>query len=155
MNDLARISKLSLIVSSGAFDKIHYALVLASAAAATGTPVTLFFTMHACHALKRPGADGRAAWRDLPVSGPGGPGDPGGPANGGDMDDGFKEKGVGAFEELLDACREFGVRFLVCEMGLRAMDLAAPDLRGDIPFEHAGAVTFLGDARPDGQIIFI
>ena len=40
-----RPEKLSLVVFSGDFDKVHYALVMASAAAAIDTPVTLFFTM--------------------------------------------------------------------------------------------------------------
>ena len=40
-----RPEKLSIVVFSGDFDKIHYALVMASAAAAIDIPATLFFTM--------------------------------------------------------------------------------------------------------------
>ena len=43
--------KLSLIVQSDDFDRVHYALVLASAALATGKPVTLLFAMAATRAL--------------------------------------------------------------------------------------------------------
>ena len=60
--------KLSIIVYAGHFDKVHYALVMAAAAAAIGRPVTLFFTMGACNALKAPGADGEPAWRQMPLS---------------------------------------------------------------------------------------
>ncbi|SVC25743.1 uncharacterized protein METZ01_LOCUS278597, partial [marine metagenome] len=35
------MEKLSIIVFSGSFDRVHYALATAAAAAATNTPVTL------------------------------------------------------------------------------------------------------------------
>ena len=47
------IDKLSLVVFSADCDKIHYALMLAGAALAVNTPVTLFFTMGACQALRK------------------------------------------------------------------------------------------------------
>ena len=137
-----RPTKLSLVVHSGDFDKVHYALVLAASAAAIGTPATLFFTMGACRAL---GA-GTAAWRTMP-SGLGG--------DGGERDAGFAERRLATFEELLSACAEMGVRFLVCEMGLKAMDLTRDDLRQDISIEEGGVVTFLNDAAGDGAMMFI
>ena len=50
--------KLSLIVFSGDYDRVHYALITASAAAATDRQVTLFFTMGATRALLDTDADG-------------------------------------------------------------------------------------------------
>lgn len=135
--------KLSVIVYSGDFDKIHYALATAAAAAAMGRAVTLFFTMDACRAL---GADD--AWRALPV----GQGDA---ENGGAMDDDFAARGVGTFEVLLLSCVEMDVKFMICEMGLRARDLEGMALRGDVPVEPGGLVTFLNDASKDGAILFI
>lgn len=35
---------LSIVLFAGGFDRVHYALVMASAAAATNRKVTLFFT---------------------------------------------------------------------------------------------------------------
>jgi peroxiredoxin family protein len=137
-----RPTNLSLVVHSGDFDKVHYALVLAASAAAIGTPATLFFTMGACRAL---GADS-AAWQAMP-SGLGG--------DGGERDAGFAERRLATFEELLSACAEMGVRFLVCEMGLKAMDLTRDDLRRDITIEEGGVVTFLNDAAGDGAMMFI
>ncbi|MBT3358254.1 MAG: hypothetical protein HN403_01345 [Rhodospirillales bacterium] len=136
--------KLSIVVFTGDFDKVHYALVLASGAAAVGKAVTLFFTMDACHALKK----GAASWRSLPTSRRDG-------KTGGDMDDGFADAGVATFEELLSACPELGVRFMVCEMGLKAIGLERADLRDDIPFEDGGVVTFVTDASADGTMLFI
>ena len=138
---------LAIVVFSGAFDRVHYALVMASAAAAIGRPAMLFFTMEACRALLAPAADGTPAWRRMPA------GDRTGSA--GAMDDDFKQRGVGDFEQLLSACQEMGVRFLVCEMGLRAIGLQRQDLRGDIAIEEGGVVTFLNDVPAGGVVLFV
>ena len=60
--------KLSIVVFSGDFDRIHYALVMAAAAVASNTPVTLFFTMWAGRALEAPLAEGKPAWTRLKCS---------------------------------------------------------------------------------------
>jgi len=143
--------KLSIIICDGHFDKVHYALVMASAAAAIGRPVTLFFTMGACRALSPADDDGKAAWRALPISA--GIGEEG--QRGGDIDDGFSAKGIGTFEELLEACILLEVKFMVCEMGLRAVGMEGAPLRDDIPLEPGGVVTFIKDASKDGAMIFI
>lgn len=140
--------KLSIAVFSGDFDRIHYALVMASGqAAAADAPVTLFFTMWAVRALRRADGDGQPGWSDLVC----GEGDMTATA----LDKRFAERGVATFEELVAACRELGVRFIVCEMGLRALGIAAADLRDDIAIERAGIVTFLGDASATGAILFV
>ena len=143
--------KLSIIVYDGHFDKVHYALVLAAAASAVGRPVTLFFTMGACRALMRPRDDGQPAWRDMPLSESMSEGG----GLGGAKDDEFSAMGVATFEGLLSSCAQLGVKFMVCEMGLRAMNLEGEPLRDDIPLEEGGVVAFLNDASKDGAIIFI
>jgi len=147
-----RPDKLSLVVYSGDFDKLHYALAMAAAAAAIGMPATLFFTMGACRALLPPGATGDPPWRDMSVS-EGAGGRVG--EDGGGRDDAYRERGVGGFEELIKSCADLGVRFIVCEMGLRAMDFERQGLRGDIPIESAGIVTFLNDASENGAVVFV
>ena len=132
--------KLSIVVFSGAFDKIHYALAMAAASIATNVPATLFFTMGAIRALERPLADGSAAWTRLPGAG---------------MDAGFKGRGIATFEELLDSCIALGVTFMVCEMGLRAMDIPPDRLRPDVPVAIGGLVTFQTDASRTGTMVFI
>lgn len=139
--------KLSIVVFSGHYDKVHYALVMASAAAAVGRPVTLFFTMLACRALKAAGNDGAPAWRDMPLSEEQG--------TGGDKDDAYGAMNVATFEELLQSCVQMGVTFMICEMGLRAVGLEGEPLRDDIPLEQGGVVTFLADASKDGAMLFI
>ncbi len=139
--------KLSIVVFSGHYDKLHYALVMASAAAAVDRPVTLFFTMLACRALRAAGEDGKPAWRDLPLSEEEG--------TGGGKDDAYGAMKVATFEELLQSCVQMGVKFMVCEMGLRAVGLEGQPLRDDIPLEQGGVVTFLADASKDGAMLFI
>jgi len=142
-----RPAKLSIVVFAGQFDRVHYALVMASAAAAIDIPVTLFFTMEAVRNILKPGADGEHAWASQTTSMC--------LETGGDMDARFRETGVADFDGLLLACRDLGVRFMVCEMGLKAMDLDRADLRDDISFDMGGMVTFLNEAHRNGSVIFV
>lgn len=131
--------KLSLVVFSGDYARAHYALAAAAAAAAIGRPATLFFTMEAARALAADhGAGG--GWRALP---------------GAEADAELRARGVAGFEELLESCAGLGVRFLVCEMGLRAIGMAPEALRGDVDAAVAGLVTFLNDAEADGAMLFV
>jgi peroxiredoxin family protein len=134
MPDKAPPDKLSIVVFSGDYAKVHYALAMASGAAAINRAVTLFFTMDALRAL-----------------------DAGGLANvpGAELDATYAERGVAGFGELLEACVSFGVKFMVCEMGLRAIGMESAELRTDVPYEAGGIVTFLNDASADGAMLFI
>ncbi|HKU99119.1 MAG TPA: DsrE family protein [Vineibacter sp.] len=136
---------LSIIALSGDFERVHYALATASAARAVGRDVTLFFTQGALHALVRDAA-GRPGWAAMPADllARGEPGNA--------RDAHFKQRHVGDFETLLAACVELGVRFIVCEMGLRAQGIDPASLRSDVPYETAGIVTLL-DATPSGAQI--
>ena len=137
-----RPDKLSIIVYSGEFDKVHYALALASSAVATNQAATLFFTMGACRALVRAGPDGVPGWHGLDAA----------PA---ETDRDYARLGVATFDELFSACVELGVRFIVCEMGLRAAGIKPEDLRDDLTIDTAGIVTFLGDASKDGAMLLV
>ncbi|HEY6980443.1 DsrE family protein [Reyranella sp.] len=122
---------LSLIVRSGDFESVHYALALASAALAVNQPAVLFFTMGGLRALTGPppGLDG---WgRDALM----------------------RERRVGDFETLLQACIELGARFIVCEMGLRALGIERSQLRADVPFTVAGIVTLLEETKPGMHLL--
>ena len=142
-----RPKKLSIIIFSSDFDKVHYALVMASAAAAIDIPVTLFFTMGASRALL---ASPENSWHCLPSGA-----FTNSEKTGGDVNNKFKKRMVATIEELLQACVSLKVKFMVCDMGLRAMDLDVKALRNDVPLEAGGMVTFFNDASANGQIIFI
>jgi|APTNR8051073442_1049403.scaffolds.fasta_scaffold07539_6 peroxiredoxin family protein len=137
---------LALIVSSGDVERVHFALVLASAAAAIGRPVVLFFTLGALEVLARPAEDGTPGWRAMTT------------ADGrtaGALDDGYAEAGVATFEELIGACVNLDVRVIVCEMGLRARGLSPAELRGDVPMEVGGVVTLLASLPEGAHIVHV
>lgn len=141
---MAEPDKLSIVIYAADYGRVHYALAMASAAAAMNKPVTLFFTMGAIRAL-----GDYEGWRELPA------GDVAPDLTGGDQDGAMVAKGLAGFEELLEACLAFKVKVLVCEMGLRAVGLTRADLRDDVPYEEGGIVTFLADASASGQTLFI
>jgi peroxiredoxin family protein len=144
---LAESERLNLILLSGAFDRVHYALALASAAAALGRPVVLFATLAATRAFLIAAPGGRPAWTGLPLS----------PelatpevTDGGALDARNRARGVAGFEELVRACLDLGVEFLVCEMGLCALGLEGAELRADLPIQRAGLATLVARG---GQIV--
>ena len=148
MNDGINASpdKLSIAVFSGDFTRVHYALVMASGALAINRPVTVFFTMEASRALLA-GDDIDQGWHGLA------PPAPFETALACDTD--LQSKGVGGFEELLEAGKDLGARVVVCEMGLRALGLDGQKLREDLSVEIAGVVTFLNDASGTGAVVFV
>ena len=139
---MSGIESLNLVVFSGGFDRVHYALVMASAAAATNRKATLFFSGRAVLALKANGG-----WRELD------PADDGSaPA---ERNAFFGRTGLAEFEELLEACVALGVTVTVCEMALKAIGMSGKDLRDDVPVKTGGVVTFLSEAPPGGGMLFI
>ena len=131
---------LKVLLISGTFERAHYALAMASAAAALDRPVTLFVTLAGARAFLVSDAQGRPGWTSLPVApelaGPDA-------ADGGELDAAYRTQGVAGFEELLEACRALGVEFMACEMGLRALGLEATSLRQDVPFGRGGLASLL------------
>ncbi len=123
---------LGLVVLSGDYSRVHYALMMASAAAAIDRPVTLFFTMDAVPAV----IEGEG-WRRLERAG---------------HDDALKARNVADFETLLEACAAMDVTFMVCEAGLKAGDISAGLVRDDLGVEVTGLVTFYR-AVGSGQIV--
>ena len=138
---------LSLVVFSGGYDRVHYALAMAAAAAATGRPVSLLFSGRALTALLAESAPGRQGWLGLD------PADDGSlPA---ERDRVFAERGIATLDELLTACAALGVTVIACEMALRALGLPAGSrLRDDVPATVGGIVSFLGTTA-GANIIFV
>ena len=139
-------SALNLVLISDESERVHYALVMASAAAATGRKVRLFLSMGALKALAR-GTQARPGWHDLT------------PSSGGlsamDQDRAHAEAGVATFEELLQATVALGGELMACEMGMRAAGLARHELRSDVAIGEGGVVTFLAAAEGTGPILFV
>ena len=136
------VARLSLVVFSGDFARVHYAMAMAAAALASNTPATLFFTMGACRALTRPSADGSPGWHCLDGAAA-------------EADAALKAKGLAGFAELLDACAVLGATMMVCEMGLKAIGLGLDDLDPALTISRGGLVTFLAEAEGDGGMVFV
>jgi peroxiredoxin family protein len=121
----------SVILRSGDYESAHYALALAAASLAVNKPAVLFFTMAGIRALqgKPPALE---HWERDALN---------------------RSRGVGDYETLLEACVELGCRFIVCEMGLRSLDIDRASLRDDVPFTVAGIVTLLEETKPGMHLV--
>ncbi|MBX6742981.1 MAG: DsrE family protein [Acetobacteraceae bacterium] len=118
---------LGILLLSGGHERAHYALVLATGAAALGREVVLFATNAGCHLFLEPTpllSDPREAV--------------------------LEARGVAGIRTLLDAAAELGLRRIACEAGLRAEGLAGATLAPGV--EVAGVATFLA-ALGGGQVV--
>jgi peroxiredoxin family protein len=146
---LAGRERLSIVLLSDSFERVHYGLCMASTAAALERPVTLFVTLGALRALVAADAGGRPGWMGLPVAD-----EPvaSGVADGGTLDARNRTRGVAGFEELLQTCAALDVEFMACEMGLRALGLEPQALRSDLELARGGLATLLARG---GQIVVL
>lgn len=140
------MKKLSLIMFSGSYEKIHYGLVTACAALSVNIPTTLFFTMEAVVALTK--IDLIPGWHALPTDLPS-------ISTAIDKDSEFSKLGIATFEELLKSCIELDADFMICEMGIVSKKINYSDIRKDINFNPGGLATFLKNAEKSSSIIFI
>jgi predicted peroxiredoxin len=116
-----------VLLRSGGHEAAHYALVVATGAAAVGRPVVLFATNAGCRLLLRDApllADAREAL--------------------------LEARGVAGIATLWEAAEELGIRRIACEAGLRAEAIVPADLAGGV--EVAGIVTFLAEVGA-GQML--
>ncbi len=118
---------LGVLLISGGHERAHYALVMATGAAALGRDVTIFATNAGARLLladQMLAADPREA---LVVS-----------------------RGVAGIGVLWAAARELGIRMIACEAGLAAEGLREAALAPGV--ERAGVASFL-EAVGAGQIV--
>jgi peroxiredoxin family protein len=121
------MTPLGLLLISGGHERAHYALMLATAAASLGRPVTLFATNAGCRLL----LDAAPLERDS-------------------REAELARAGVATIATLMEAARGLEIRRMACEAGLRAEGLEGEALAPGT--ERAGIVTFLG-AVGSGQVI--
>ena len=118
---------LGILLLSGGHERAHYALVLATGAAALGREVVIFATNAGCRLFLAP---------SLLLDDP--------------REAALAARGVAPIATLLEAAAELGIRRIACEAGLRAEDLATAPLAEGV--EVAGVVTFL-TAEGEGQVV--
>ncbi|MGG5823700.1 DsrE family protein [Falsiroseomonas sp. HW251] len=126
-SDRPRQQTLGILLISAGHERAHYALVLATGAAATGRDVVLFATNAGCllfEASRPLEADPREAL--------------------------LAQRGVAGIGTLMAAAEDLGIRRIACEAGLKAEGIEAGTLRPGV--EIAGVVTFLSAVGP-GSIV--
>ena len=121
-------SPLGVLLLSGGHERAHYALVLATGAAALGREVVLFATNAGSRLFLDP-TPLRQDAREAVLAG----------------------RGVATLATLQEAAAELGLRRIACEAGLRAEDLTGAALAPGV--EIAGVATFLAALGPTGQIV--
>ncbi len=153
--------KASIISSKGTLDWAYPPLILATAAAATGMEVAVFFTFYGLNVIHKDFE------KKLKVSAVGNPGMPmpvpmpdiltalpGMTAmSTGMMKSKFDKKGVASIKELLDVAVESDVRLIACQMTMDVFGYEQDDFIDGVEF--GGAAAFLSDARKSSVNLFI
>jgi len=153
-------NKVAIIASKGTLDMAYPPLIIASAAAAMGEDVTIFFTFYGLNLLKKGGA------RHLQVAPIGNPAMPVPMPNIIGMLPGmtpmatwmmktqfFAKHHVAPIEELLQECIDLGVKFIACQMTLDVMGIKPEELIDGM--EIGGAATFINFANQAHITLFI
>jgi peroxiredoxin family protein len=157
----AEKEKLTMVVLSGDFDKVFAAFTIASGAAATGMPVTMFFTFWGLKAIQTGKLTGKGLFaRMAGLMNRGGLGAIG-PSrlNMGGLGRWMfklmmKQKGVAGLPELRQAALDLGVVMMPCETSMQVLEITSADL---IPEATApvGVATMLEQASESGIQFFI
>jgi peroxiredoxin family protein len=153
-------NKVAIIASKGTLDMAYPPLILASAAAAMGMDVEIFFTFYGLDIIKKDGAD------KLRVAPIGNPAMPVPVPNIVGMLPGmtpmatwmmkslfFGRHNVATIGELIDQCKDLGVKFIGCQMTMDVMGIKREDLLDEV--EIGGAATFLNFASEAHTTLFI
>jgi len=156
------MSKKTIIVFSGEYDKVMAAFVIANGAAAMDDEVTMFFTFWGLSALRKPG--NRAGEKTklqqafsamlpkqiekLGIS----------KFNFGGlgrfmMKKVMKAANVMTLAQLLDTAREQGIKIIACTMSMDVMGITQSELIDGI--EYAGVATYLAEADEGNVNLFI
>ncbi len=150
----------AIIASKGTLDMAYPPLILASAAAAMGEEVEIFFTFYGLNIIKKGGAEhlqvAPIANPAMPVPMPNILGMLPGmtPAATWMMrSQYFAKHNVATIQELIQQCQDLGVKFIGCQMTMDVFGLKAEDLIEGV--EVGGAATFLNFASQAHTTLFI
>ncbi len=150
----------AIIASKGTLDMAYPPLILASAAAAMGEEVEVFFTFYGLNIIRKGGAEhlqvAPVANPAMPVPMPNILGMLPGmtPAATWMMrTQYFARHNVATIQELIQQCQDLGVKFIGCQMTMDVFGLKAEDLIEGV--EVGGAATFLNFASQAHTTLFI
>ena len=157
------MSRKTIILFSGEFDKVMAAFVIANGAAAMDDEVTMFFTFWGLNALRKdahvptsgksilqkmfgammPRGPKKLALSHMNFAGVG-------PKL---MAKAMRDENVMSLDELIATAREQGIKFVACTMSMDVMGLHKEELLDGI--EYAGVASYLGDADESNVNLFI
>ncbi len=153
-------NKMAIIASKGTLDMAYPPLILASAAAAMGEEVEIFFTFYGLNIVRKGGA------KHLQIAPIANPAMPVPLPNILGMLPGmtpmatwmmktqfFAKHHVAPIEDLLQECMDLGVKFIACQMTMDVMGIKASDLIDGV--EVGGAATFIDFANQAHVSLFI
>lgn len=158
------MSKKTIIVFSGEYDRVMAAFIIANGAAAMDDEVTMFFTFWGLSALRRtdPGTPSKqksalqtAFSAMLPKQAEklgiskfnfGG-------AGRFMMKKVMKAENVMTVSELIATAREQGIKLIACTMSMDVLGISKEELIDDI--EYAGVATYLGETDESNVNLFI
>ena len=153
------MTKNSLILFSGDFDKTMAAMIIANGAAAMGNEVTIFFTFWGLNLLRKTEKiKVKKSFMDKMF----GSMMPKGPENAklsqmkwatGQMKKTMKKKNVQVLRELMDQAQEMDVRFIACTMSMDVMGITKEELIDGI--DYAGVATYIGEGDESTITLFI
>ena len=153
-------NKVAIIASKGTLDMAYPPLILASAAAAMGENVEIFFTFYGLDIIKKGGAE---HLKVAPIANPAMPVPipnivgmlPGMTPMATWMmkHEFFGKHHVAPIEQLLQECVDLGVKLIACQMTMDVMGIKAEDLIDGV--EVGGAATFINFANDAHITLFI
>jgi len=147
MSEQNQQKRVALIASQGSLDGAYPPLIIASTAVAMDMEVAIFFTFYGLYILHK------ERTKHLKVAPVGNPAMPVPVPNvigvlpgmtdvaTGMMHSWMHKAGTATISELLDACREFGVRLIACQMTMDVLGIKREDLIDGV--EIGGAASFL------------
>ncbi len=116
--------RVAVIATKGDLEGAYPPLNIATAAAAMGAEVAVFCTFGGLNLLRK------EPDQHLPM-----------PVHLKGAEEGFKRAGVPPVSELIEICKESGVRLIACQMTMDVMGVTRDDLINGL--EYAGATSFL------------
>ena len=158
------MSKKTIIVFSGDYDRVMAAFIIANGAAAMDDEVTMFFTFWGLSALRKenPGNSGKpksALQKMFAGMLPKGPEGLGlskfnfAGAGRGMMKKVMKSENVMTVSELLATAQEQGIKLIACTMSMDVLGIGKEQLIDGI--EYAGVATYLAEADEGNVNLFI
>ncbi|MCE7793962.1 DsrE/DsrF/DrsH-like family protein [Salipaludibacillus sp. CUR1] len=121
-------NKVAIIAANGGLFDAYKVYNLATAAAAGGSEVAIFFTFEGLQLIHKDGH------KQLPM-----------PEGAEQMQEGFQKANVPGIDELVTTAQELGVKFIGCQMTMDVMGLEKEDFVDGV--EVGGAASFLDFAN--------